>query len=148
MILPYFDYGDILFINSSKKLLDKLDHLQRRALRICLKAGDDMPENILLKSCSTALLEKRRYAHLMNFMYKKKSCTELLDIKTVNTRARAAPLFKTIIPKCQKYKNSVFYNGAIKWNSLPVNIRNTETYNSFKLIQKKTCYYKSACYPI
>ena len=70
-------------------------------------------------------------------MYKKRSCVELLDIKTVNTRARAAPLFKTVIPKCQKYKNSVLYNGAIKWNSLPVNIRNTETYDSFKLVQKK-----------
>ena len=59
-----------------------------------------MPENILLKSTSTALLENRRYAHLMNFMYKTKSNNDLLDIKMVNTRARAAPLFKTIIPKC------------------------------------------------
>ena len=98
MILPYFDYGDILFINSPKKLLDRLDRLQRRALRICLKAGDDMPENIPLRSTSTALLEKRRFAHLMTFMYKKKTNNDLLDIKMVNTRARAAPLFKTIIP--------------------------------------------------
>ena len=96
-----------------------------------------MPENILLKSTSTALLVKRRYAHLMNFMYKKKAWTELLDIKLVNTRARAASPFKTIIPKCQKYQNSVLYNGAIKWNSMPVNIRNTETYDSFKSIHKR-----------
>ena len=71
MILPYFDYANILFINSSKKLLDKLDPLQRRALRICLKTGDEMPEIILLKSTSTASLDKRRYAHLLNYMYKK-----------------------------------------------------------------------------
>ena len=71
MILPYFDYGDILYINSSKRLSDKLDRLQRRALRICLKAGVDMPENILLKSTNTALFEKRRYAHPLNYMYKK-----------------------------------------------------------------------------
>ena len=32
MILPYFDYGDILFINSSKKQLNKLDHLKKRAI--------------------------------------------------------------------------------------------------------------------
>ena len=54
-------------------------------------------------------------------MYKKKDCPELLDIKKVNTRAGAAPLFKTIIPKYEKYKNSfLYYNGAVKWNSLPV----------------------------
>ena len=37
MILPYFDYEDILFINSSKKLLNKLDYLQKRAIKICLR---------------------------------------------------------------------------------------------------------------
>ena len=35
MILPYFDYGDILFINSPKKLLNKLENLQKRALKLC-----------------------------------------------------------------------------------------------------------------
>ena len=49
----------------------------------------------------------------------------------------AAPLFKTIIPKCKKYKHSVLYNGAVKWNSLPVKIRNIAFYNSFKSLQKK-----------
>ena len=39
---------------------------------------------------------------LLNYMYKKKDCPELLDIKKVNTRAGAAPLFKTIIPKYKK----------------------------------------------
>ena len=135
MILPYFDYGDILFLNSSKKLLDKLDRLQIRALKLCLKSEDDMPENIMMRSTNTAPLNKRRYAHLLNHMYK--NCIDLLDIKDVNTRARAAPVFKTIIPKCEKYKNSVLYIGAIKWNNLPVNLRNIETYDSFKNIQKR-----------
>ena len=137
MILPYFDYGDILFINSSKKQLNKLDHLQKRAIKICLKMGQNIPEEMLLRDAKVAKLDNRREAHLLNYMYKKKDCIELLDIKKINTRARAAPLFKTIIPKCEKYKHSVFYHGAIKWNSLPVKIRNISTYNSFKLLQKK-----------
>ena len=70
-------------------------------------------------------------------MFKKKTCIELLDVKQIRTRARDAPLFRTIIPKCEKYKNSVFYKGAIRWNSLPVNIRNIDTYDSFKTLQKK-----------
>ena len=137
MILPYFDCGDILFINSSKKQLNKLDHLQKRAIKICLKLGQNIPEEMLLRDAKVAKLNDRREAHLLNYMYKKKDCIELLDIKKVNTRARAAPLFKTIIPKCEKYKHSVFYYGAIKWNSLPVKTRNIGTYNSFKSLQKK-----------
>ena len=136
MILPYFDYGDILFINCSKKQLNKLDHLQKRAIKICLRLGQNTPEDMLLRSAKVAKLIDRREAHLLNFMYRKKDCIALLDIKKVNTRARAAPLFKTIIPKCEKYKQSVFYNGAIKWNSLPVKTRNIGSYNSFKSLQK------------
>ena len=92
---------------------------------------------MLLRNAKVAKLFDRREAHLLNYMFKKKDCIELLDIKNVNTRARAAPLFKTIIPKCEKYKHSVFYNGAVKWNSLPVKIRNIGSYNSFKSLQKK-----------
>ena len=73
----------------------------------------------------------------MNYTYKKNNCVDLLDIKDINTRARAAPIFKTIIPKCEKYKNSVLYNGAVLWNTLPVNVRNLATYDSFKNLQKR-----------
>ena len=47
MILPYFDYGDILFMKSQKHLLLKLDHLQKRALKMHITG--DVPENILLR---------------------------------------------------------------------------------------------------
>ena len=122
-------------LNPRKKLLDQLDCLQRRAW-VCLRADSDMPENVLLKSATIAPLEKRRYAHLMRFMYKK-NCTESLDIKDINTRARDAQIFKSIILKCEKYKNSVFYNGAVNWNTLPVKVTNIETYDSFKHVQKR-----------
>ena len=75
-------------------------------MKLCLKVGEDVPENILLKSTNIAFLDKRRYAHLLNYMYTKKTCIDLLVIKDVNTRARAAPLFKTIIPKCEKYTST------------------------------------------
>ena len=58
MILTYFDYDEILFLHSQKKLLDKLDRLQRRALKICLKIDEGTPENIVLDSTGTAKLSK------------------------------------------------------------------------------------------
>ena len=137
MILPYFDYGDILFMKSQKHLLSKLDHLQKRALKMCLHITGDVPDNILLTSADVAYLGRRREAHILNYMYKNKEKEELLDIKNVNTRSRVAPLFKTVIPSCEKYKNSALYHGAILWNMLPVNIRNIDSFDSFKAHQKK-----------
>ena len=61
----------------------------------------------------------------------------LIIIKNVNTRSRVAPLFKTVIPSCEKYKNGALYHGAILWNMLPVNIRNIDSFDSFKVHQKK-----------
>ena len=130
MILPYFDYGDILFMKSQKHLLSKLDHLQKRALKMCLHI-------LLLTSADVAHLGRRREAHILNYMYKNKEKEELLDIKNVNTRSRVAPLFKTVIPSCEKYKNSAIYDGAILWNMLPVNIGNIDSFDSFKAHQKK-----------
>ena len=92
---------------------------------------------MLLRDAKVAKLNDRCEAHLLSYMYTKTDCIELLDIKKVNTRARAAPLFKTMIPKCEKYKNSVLYNGAVKWNSLPIKTRNIGSYNSFDTLQKK-----------
>ena len=69
MTLPYFDYGDILFMNTLEKSLDKLDRLQEMALKGCLKTGLDMPIDMLLSSTNDAKLGTRRIAHLLNFMY-------------------------------------------------------------------------------
>ena len=71
MIIPYFDYGDILFLNSTKKLLDNLYRLQIRAVKICLRLDGNAPDNILLNSAGVAELKKRN-AHLLNYMYIRK----------------------------------------------------------------------------
>ena len=91
-----------MFIKSQKNLLSKLDHLQKRALKICRHITGDVPENGLLTSADVAYLGRRREAHILNYMYKNKAKEELLDIKDVDTRSRAAPLFKTVIPNCEK----------------------------------------------
>ena len=44
-------------------------------------------------------------------------------MKDVNTRARVAPIFKTIIPKGEKYRTSVFSKGSVLWNSVYILLR-------------------------
>ena len=104
---------------------------------MCLHITGNVPENVLLTSADVAYLGRRREAHILIYMYKNKEKKELLDIQNVNTRSKSAPLFNTVIPSCEKYKNSALYHGAILWNLLPVNIRNIDSFDSFKAHQRK-----------
>ena len=73
---------------------------------MCLHITGDVPENVLLTSADVAYLGRRREAHILNYMYKNKEKEELLDIKDVNTRSRAAPLFKTVILLYKTVRNT------------------------------------------
>ena len=137
MIMPYIDYCDIFFINSNANQIKKLQTLQDRALRICFNTGPKVPINMLHQSSQIPKLDIRRESHLLNFMYKNKNNTAILNTRNIRTRLHDAPVFNTIKPLCEKYKANVYYKGALMWNGLPVHIRNIEQCNSFKENRKK-----------
>ena len=110
MILPYLDYGDIIFINSNQKQLKKLQTLQNRALRTCLNTRLETPIEILHQSIQIPKLNARREAHLINFMFKYRNNNKFLNNRNVRTRLHDAPVFNTVKPNNEKYKNNVFYN--------------------------------------
>ena len=137
MILPYLDYGDIFFINSNSKQIKKLQTLQNRALRICLSSKIYVPTNTIHQSVQLPKLNVQRESHLANFMYKYKNNVLYLNTRNVRTRMHDAPVFNISEPNCEKFKNNIFYCGAVKWNSLPVVDRNIDSYLEFKAVQKK-----------
>ena len=59
------------------------------------------------------------------------------DVFIIRTRLHDAPVFEQIKPTCEKYKQNVFYSGAVSWNTLPSQTRNIETYEEFKFQQKR-----------
>ena len=69
-------------------------------------------KSLLLATADFAYLDRKREPHILNFMYKNKEKEELMDIKNVYTRSRAALLFKMVIPSCVKYKNGTLYHSA------------------------------------
>ena len=137
MVIPYFDYGDILYHYTSNRLLDKLQKLQNRGLRICFGPGMGMSTDDMHREASISKLFDRRVAHIYTFMYKQKMNRDLIDIRDIRTRAHDAILFATLQPYCEKYKHNVYYHGARSWNQLPVRKRNIEEYANFKNVQKK-----------
>ena len=70
-------------------------------------------------------------------MFKMKTNVNHLNMRDIRTRLHDAPVFELIIPTCEKYKNNVFYNGAVLWNNLTTETRNIETYEKFKFQQKR-----------
>ena len=136
-ILPYFDYGDIFCIGSHEKSLDKLQKMQNRALRICLKAPLLTSVKSLHLVANVPLLVNRRQAHLLNFMYKRKSNTNYLANKGRNTRLFEGTVLNSILARNKTAKRSTYIKGAIAWNMLPARVRNIPTYEAFKNHQKE-----------
>ena len=106
-----------------KQLLSKLDHVQKRALNMCLHITGDVPEDILLTSADVAHLGRRREAHTLNYMYKNKEKEELLDIKIVNTRSRQPNSSKQLYQavrntKTVLYTMVLFYQVGAKMGKL------------------------------
>ena len=96
-----------------------------------------MHQAILHRSAELAQLNKRRLCHVYNFMYKQQSNVNRLDLRKLFTRRRDANVFNVKRPTFKKYKNNIYYFGAILWNDLPVKTRKIETCEKFKNIQKK-----------
>ena len=137
MVLPYFDYADVIFDRALYKDIDKLQRLQNRCLKICMGKDRRSGTDAVHKLANVPFLKDRRRAHVMNFMYGRKSNVHLLNRREIRTRAHDAPLFNVIIPRCEAFKRSVGYSGAVGWNELPPNVRNLNTLVEFKNLQKK-----------
>ena len=141
MVVPYFDYGDILYHCASVKLLDKLQKLQNRGLKICFGQGCELTIHEMHVRSNLALLEHRRVQHVYTFMYKQQTNLDIIDARDIRTRAHDATLYITNRPLCEKYKKNVFYYGARLWNHLPVKERKIDTYVNFKNVQKRKALY-------
>ena len=137
MILPYFDYGDIIYGSANKDGLDKLQRLQNKGLKLCM--GYDRRHNTddLHREAKCPKLESRRSAHINNFMFNRIDRSDLVDNRPIRTRAHDAPLFRVDIPKNETFKRSVAYAGSTKWNALPTEMRNIKSTAVFKNTQKR-----------
>ena len=136
MLLSYLDNGDVIFCNSNKKDLDKLQRLQNKCLRICMGKDRLFHTHGAHVQAKVPYLEDRRLAHVRNFMYKRKSNRELLNNREIRTRAHDAPVFEVPIPRCESFKRSVCFHGSNKWDNLPAKTRNIVSFPAFKHAQK------------
>ena len=89
------------------------------------------------KQAFRPFLVDRWKAHVLNFMYLRQAKRYLLNTREIGTRAHDTPLFNFSILRCEAYKRSIEYFGAVKWNNLSPETRNVDCNLAFKYNQKK-----------
>ena len=135
-ILPYFDYGDIFYNNTFQRILYKLQILQNRALRICLNRDSRYHVNLLHSESNIPLLTNRRDTHVLNFVYPRSRIAKYLKPEIRPLRLYTAPVMNEIPSNNIPFERSLLYQGARRWNMLPVDERNIPNHKSFKKKQK------------
>ena len=85
MILPYFDYCDVVYSGANANCLDKLQRLQNKCLKLCLGFHKLHDTADVHNEAKCARLDVRHKAHFNNFMYKRQSKLDLLDLREICT---------------------------------------------------------------
>ena len=140
LILPLFDYGDIIYSSTFMKYTDKLQKLQNRAGRIILKVKPEHHVSVseMHNALNWQLLDERRLNHSLVFMYK-----ILNDLTPTYLRnefeyvpQRYSSRFGEILhlpkPRTECLKRSFKYRCAKAYNELPPVIKSSSTVNAFK----------------
>ena len=135
-MVPYFDYGDIFLLNTSRKTIDKLQKLQNRALRICLALDGRSNVNELHNMCNINKLDHRRHVHLLNFSYHRAQDVNYLKEGNRDLRRYDGPILREIKSNNKSFERSLIFQCALNWNVLPASDRNVRTVKEFKKKQK------------
>lgn len=139
IILPIFDYGDVLYGSGAAKYTDSLQKLQNRAFRILL--GLSPYEHVSIKELHSRLgyksLEFRRFCHLNTMVYK--AINELAPpyLKSsfhfcqYNYLLRSNGKLALPRPRTDYLKRSFSYRGAMQFNNLPPELKLSTSVASF-----------------
>ena len=70
MLLPFYDYCDIIFMYLGQNELQNLNRQHVRGIQICLNNGFLFDEAELYVKCNLSELDIRRQVHVRDFMFK------------------------------------------------------------------------------
>ena len=152
LIQSKFDYCSAVWEGTSKGNIQKLQKLQNRAARIITFSPYDASSAPLLQTLGWDRLALRRSKQVAVEMFKihnKQAPAYLLHkfsniYKNYDTRGSSSK-FKLPLPKTNYGKNRLSYKGAYIWNSLPENLHNCKSLQTFKqeLDELPPCFFES-----
>ena len=141
LINPHFEYCSEVWDTLGVGLSNRLQKLQNRAARVIMNFGNDISGPEAIKALGWETLETRRAKSKAKTMYKvlnnlaPSSLAELFEQKRNITQydlRGSSTSLQLPQPKTEKLKKSFSYDGARVWNSLPADVRNSDTLTIFK----------------
>ena len=135
MIRPHLDYIDFVVDSGSCDRVQKLDRLQKKALRrieYCINPDDRQDTDLLMVKYNIEELRLRRKRNLVKIMYTQSKNIENLKATSVERTLRSANKvkMKNDFTNITKVHNSPLYRGIRLWDSLPASLQ--EDKYSFK----------------
>ena len=140
-IQPHIDFCNIVWGSSSESNKLKILKLQKRACRIILDYNvADFTD--AMKSLKIMTIYDRLYLRKAKVMFKVYNNTTpgyisenfklRNDVNTsIHLRSSSAGCFIPPKPKTEYFKHSLRYSGCLVWNSLPVEVKNAPTIDTF-----------------
>ena len=140
LVLPLFDYCDVVWGNLNQGLSDRLQKLQNRAARIITKSDYSIRSIDILNKLNWDNLETRRFKHKATLMFKIRNnrapnylnrYQQLSQHTHYNLRGQDTDLVLPK-PKTEYLKKSFLYDGAKIWNNLPPSTKKSKTILQFR----------------
>ena len=135
-IRPVMEYADFLIDGCTKGTTDKLDRIQKRAVKIIDQARhQDISYNDLLRLYDIESLVTRRKKHHLSVMYRhSQDCSNLENYRPdITLRSNLKVRFKSRFTPLTKVQKSPYNRGVSPWDRLPVAVQRATTKVKFKL---------------
>ena len=143
LVLPLMDYADIIWGTAAQTHVNEVFKLQKRAARILMGASRYAHTTPILRQLNWLTVQQRVKLHRAVLMYKathklapKYISEKFIRISEINskrnTRASHRGDFVVPKPRLEIFKKSLVYTGATEWNTLPTDIKDCQTVDSFK----------------
>ncbi|MCG8112744.1 MAG: reverse transcriptase domain-containing protein [Candidatus Thiodiazotropha taylori] len=142
-VKPHLEYCCIVWSNTSSANINKISKLQKRACKLIL-SHDYVDIQEALKRLDILSFDQIIFLSKAKLMFKvynnltPEYIHELfqmrdldIDNTTSNLRSVAHKNYLLPHPRCNLYKGSFSYSGAVVWNSLPTSIKLAPTLNAF-----------------
>ena len=134
-IRPVMEYADFLIDSCTKATTEKLDRIQRRAVRIIDQARHrECTYDDLLRLYDIETLVKRRKKHHLSVMYRhSQDHTNLNDYRpNIALRSNLKVRFKDNFTQLTKVQKSPYNRGVSLWDRLPAGVQRATTKVKFK----------------
>ena len=145
LVYPYLNYGILLWGNTYKKFLHKLEIAQKKPIRTINRAMYNEPSSPLFKKCNIIKLQdiyKLQCCKLMYEFLKNNLPTPIMNIFTVNSDIHGhntRQLNDVHLPKVKTdiVKRSYLCKAPVYWSQLSNNVKSSKTNNIFKRLLTK-----------